>query len=145
MIYIARASAVFFSVPTQKIIQMPLPTRVGDTNWMCLSTNLIILARSCALTLHICNVQGTILIPEYHFFVCTFTLDVLILILKFSFSEKATKIWKNLPLVLMLLSTTFLSKQVGDFFQILWPSHNIWTLHKSRHLKQKYFLASHCV
>ena len=71
----------FFSVPTQKIIQMPLPTRVGDTNWMCLSTNLIILARSCALTLHICNVQGTILIPEYHFFVCTFTLDVLILIL----------------------------------------------------------------
>ena len=26
------------------------------------------------------------------------------------------------------VKTTVLSKQVGDFFQILWPSHNIWTL-----------------
>ena len=49
-------------------------------------------------------------------------------IVKSSFSEKATKIWKNLPLVLMLLSkTSVLSKQVGDFFQTLWP-HNVWTL-----------------
>ena len=37
---------------------------------------------------------------------------------KFSLSEKATKNWKNLPLVLTLLSkTAVLSKQVGDFFQ----------------------------
>ena len=47
------------------------------------------------------------------------------LLLKSSFSEKATKIWKNLPLVLMLLSkTAVLSKRMGDFFQILWSSHN---------------------
>ena len=49
--------------------------------------------------------------------------------LKFSFSEKATKIWKNIPLVLTLLSKKkVLSKQVGDFFPILWPSHNVLTL-----------------
>ena len=44
---------------------------------------------------------------------------------KFRFSEKATQIWRNLPLVLMLLSKR--QKKVGDFFQILWPSHNIFT------------------
>ena len=39
---------------------------------------------------------------------------------KSSFSEKATKIWKNLPIVLTLLSKNILSnhlKQEGDFFQ----------------------------
>ena len=34
------------------------------------------------------------------------------------------------------VKTTVLSKQVGDFFQILWPSHNVWTLRNlgTRHL-----------
>ena len=52
---------------------------------------------------------------------------------KFSFSGKATKIWKNLPLVLTpryWVKTAVSSKQVGDFFQILWPSHNVLTLHR---------------
>ena len=49
--------------------------------------------------------------------------------LKFSFSEKTTKIWKNLPLVLTLLSkNNCFVKTGGRFFQILWPSHNVWTL-----------------
>ena len=51
-------------------------------------------------------------------------------LLKFSFSEKAQKIWKNLPLVLTLLSkSNCFVKTGGRFFQILWPSHNIWTLY----------------
>ena len=51
--------------------------------------------------------------------------------LKFRFSEKATKIWKNLPLVLTLLSkNSCFVKTGGRFFQILWPSHNILTLRK---------------
>ena len=41
-------------------------------------------------------------------------------LLKFKFSEKAKKIWKNLPLVLTNVKT--------NFFQIVWPSHNILTL-----------------
>ena len=50
-------------------------------------------------------------------------------IIKFSFSEKATKIWKNLPLVLTLLSkNNYFVKTSGRFFQILWPSHNVLTL-----------------
>ena len=49
--------------------------------------------------------------------------------IKSSFSEKATKIWKNLPLVLTLMSkNNFFVKTGGRFFQILWPSHNVWTL-----------------
>ena len=52
-------------------------------------------------------------------------------VLKFSFSEKATKIWKNLPLVLTLLSkNSCCVKTRGRFFQILWPSHNVSTLKK---------------
>ena len=48
--------------------------------------------------------------------------------LKFGFSEKATKVWKNLPLVLTLLSkNSCFVKTGGRFFQILWPSHNVWT------------------
>ena len=50
-------------------------------------------------------------------------------ILKLSFSEKATKIWKNYPLVLTLLSkNSCFVKKSGRFFQILWPSHNFLTL-----------------
>ena len=45
--------------------------------------------------------------------------------LKFRYSEKATKICKNLPLFLMLLSNL---KESGRFLHILWPYHNIWTL-----------------
>ena len=49
--------------------------------------------------------------------------------LKFSFSEKATTFWKNLPLVLTLLSKdSCFVKTGGRFFQILWPSYNVWTL-----------------
>ena len=48
--------------------------------------------------------------------------------IKFSFSEKTTKIWKNLPLVLIVLSKNCFVKTGGKFFQIFWPSHNIWTL-----------------
>ena len=59
---------------------------------------------------------------SFEFFAETF------LVLKFIYSEKATKIWNNLPLWRYWVKTTVMSKQVGDFFQILWPSHNIWTL-----------------
>ena len=46
-----------------------------------------------------------------------------------SFSQKATKIWKNLPLDLTLLSkNNCFVKTSGIFFQILWPCHNAWTL-----------------
>ena len=47
--------------------------------------------------------------------------------LKFRFSEKATKIWKNLPVV---LTCALNFKKSGRFFQIVWPSHNILTLRK---------------
>ena len=50
-------------------------------------------------------------------------------IVKFSFSEKATKIWKNLQLVLTLLNqNNCFVKTSGRFFQILWPSYNVLTL-----------------
>jgi hypothetical protein len=50
-------------------------------------------------------------------------------VLKFSFSEKSTKIWKNLPPVLTLLSkNSCFVKTSGRFFLILWPSHNVLTL-----------------
>ena len=48
-------------------------------------------------------------------------------LLKFRFSEKATKIWKNLPLVLTLLSKL---QNKREIFSNLWPSHNILTLSK---------------
>ena len=52
--------------------------------------------------------------------------------IKFSFSEKATKIWKNLPLVLTLLSkNNCFVKTSGRSFQIFRPSHNVWTLNFS--------------
>ena len=52
-------------------------------------------------------------------------------VLKFSFSEKATKIRKTLPLVLKLLSrNSCFVKTGGRFFQILWPSHNVLTVLK---------------
>ena len=37
------------------------------------------------------------------------------------------------------VKTTVLSKQVGDFFQILWPSHNVWTLEWQVYLQKKRF------
>ena len=57
------------------------------------------------------------------------TWDPAFYILKYSFSEKATKTWKNLPLVLTLQSkNSCFVKTGGRFFQILWPSHNVSTL-----------------
>ena len=54
---------------------------------------------------------------------------------KFSFSEKVTKTWKNLPLVLKLLSITrCFVKTSGKFFPILWPSQNVFTLYTVIHL-----------
>ena len=51
---------------------------------------------------------------------------------KFLFSEKATKIWKNLPLVLRLLSKYSCFVKTGlRFFQVFWPSHHVLTLKKS--------------
>ena len=44
--------------------------------------------------------------------------------LKFRYSEKATKIWINLPL---FFDDTNIKKS-GRLFQILWPSQSIWTL-----------------
>ena len=47
--------------------------------------------------------------------------------------KRLQKLEKNLPLVLTLLSkAAVLSKQVGDFFQILRPSHNVLTLISGR-------------
>ena len=60
------------------------------------------------------------------------TVDTFFSLVKFSFSEKAIKIWKNIPLVLRLLSkNNCFAKTGGRFFQILWPSHNIWTVYTS--------------
>ena len=51
--------------------------------------------------------------------------------LQSSFSEKATKLRKNLPLVLMLLSkNSCFVKSGGRLVQILWPSNNFLTLLK---------------
>ena len=62
---------------------------------------------------------------------------------KFSFSEKATKNWKNLPFVLTLLSkNSCFVKTGGIFFQILWPSHNVLTLHT--HIPPQRFLHYYC-
>ena len=49
--------------------------------------------------------------------------------LKSSLSEKATKLWKNLPLVMTLLSKNSCFVKTGRrLFQILWPSHSVLTL-----------------
>ena len=45
---------------------------------------------------------------------------------KFRYSEKVTKIWKNLPFCFDI--TKWFWKKVGDFFQILWPPQNICTV-----------------
>ena len=49
-------------------------------------------------------------------------------IIKFIYSEKFPKIWKNLQLLLTLLSTYVITKKCDIFFNFLWPSQNIWTL-----------------
>ena len=46
--------------------------------------------------------------------------------LKFSFSEKATKIWSYHPLDLTFTKQT--SNQLGDNSKFLWPSQKSWTL-----------------
>ena len=56
-------------------------------------------------------------------------LFLLLLLVKSSFSEKATKIRKNIPLVMTQLSKNSSSvKTGGSFFEILCPPHNILTL-----------------
>ena len=59
---------------------------------------------------------------------------------KFSFSEKAKKIEKNLLLVLTLLSkNSCFGKTSGRFFfLILWPSHNVLTLFALPYLAEIY-------
>jgi hypothetical protein len=47
-------------------------------------------------------------------------------LLKFRYCKKATKLKKNLPLVLNSLNTV--SPKWEMFYKLLWPSHNIWTL-----------------
>ena len=46
-------------------------------------------------------------------------------ILKFRYSGKATKMWKNLPIVLMFDCQ---KNWKIDFFNFFWPSQNIWCL-----------------
>ena len=46
--------------------------------------------------------------------------------LKFRYSEKASKVWNNLPLYFDVYLSNFQTK--WEIFQIMWPSHNIWTL-----------------
>ena len=46
--------------------------------------------------------------------------------LKLRYSEKATKFWKNLPLLFDI--SKVISKKVWTFFQILWSSQNGGTL-----------------
>ena len=53
-------------------------------------------------------------------------------LLKVQLFWKVHKNWKNLPLLLTLLSkNNCFVKTSGRFFQIFWPSYNVWTL-KSR-------------
>ena len=48
------------------------------------------------------------------------------LVVKFTYSEKAKKFGKKILTVFWNYLVT--SKQSGRFFQIFWPSQNIWTL-----------------
>ena len=57
---------------------------------------------------------------------------------KFRYSEKTTKIWKNLPLCFDI-TKYIIFKKVEDFFTFLWSSQNIWTLCTARN---KHVLAS---
>ena len=51
----------------------------------------------------------------------------IIRLLKLGHSEKATKIWNNLPLFFW-----HYKKKMEDYFKFLWPSQNIWILHLQR-------------
>ena len=76
---------------------------------------------------------GELYLPTYLLYYSMYQFQFGCRVLKSSFSEKATEIWKNLPLVLTLLSkNNWFVKTGGNSFQILWPSHNIWTLNPSR-------------
>ena len=50
--------------------------------------------------------------------------------IKIEFSEKATNIWKKKSICFDAIE--FMSKQVGYFFEILWPSQNVLTLTHTR-------------
>ena len=67
-----------------------------------------------------------------HLWIINEILKKIVVSFKFLFSEKATKIWKNLPLVLRLLSKYSCFVKTGlRFFQVFWPSHHVSTLKKS--------------
>ena len=64
------------------------------------------------------------------------------ILVKFRFSEKATKFEKNLPLVLTLLGeNSCFVKTGGIFFQILWRSHNVLTLATDWFWKSRLYFA----
>ena len=65
------------------------------------------------------------------------------ILVKFRFSEKATKFEKNIPLLLTLLGeNSCFVKTGGIFFQILWRSHNVLTLATDWFWKSRlYFVA----
>ena len=48
-------------------------------------------------------------------------------LIKVRYWEKSTNIWKK-SLTFFRRSLVISKKKVGEFFQILWPSHNIWNL-----------------
>ena len=55
-------------------------------------------------------------------------------LVKFSFSEKATKIWSYHPLDLTFIKPNV--KSTGDNFKFLWPSQMSWTLKMVRSIKE---------
>ena len=60
--------------------------------------------------------------------------------LKLRYSEKATKFWKNLPLLFDI--SKVISKKVWTFFQILWSSQNGGTLSISELYENQIWLQS---
>ena len=59
-------------------------------------------------------------------------------LVKFIYSEKATKFFRNLPLTFIGLQY-IRSKVRGRFRKILWPSQNIWTLFQSFHKRWEFY------
>ena len=49
---------------------------------------------------------------------------------KFIYSEKATKVWQNLPVD--LLSSKSKTNELEHFVKFLWPSQKIWTLNRGK-------------
>ena len=64
------------------------------------------------------------------YFLCKKPSNLILQTIKFSFSEKSTKIWKDLVLTLLSKNSCFV-KLIGRFFPKLWLSHNVLTLQYS--------------